>query len=344
MAAKNSTALAKNSFVSPELLTEKFTYASKRVAELEKISVSVKVETEDQLVIAENNASETLSLIKEVETARKLLKEPYADTVKLIDSYCKNITENLERIKMRFTSEVTKFKVVREAQLKAERDAKVTEIKSLEEMKLDEANKLIRIFNQLIARIYGGHYNKKSGEVMIAPGCLEPENCDHLDSWIQLNAPAKTDFKYFQNEYEDMLMKIGLWLAEHKANLIDLMKMDYPTAVEGARRRINEASTLSRVQFEETKTAILKKIEKEIKSEVRSIDNEINDAGKGVRDRIVYDIVNELIVPRDMLSVDSKKVNDYINANKEQIRAALAKGEETIPGIRFSIENKFIAR
>lgn len=344
MTASKKELIAKNSFVSPELLTEKFNYASRRLSELEKVSVSVKVDTEEQLVVAENLASETLSLIKEVEASRKLLKGPYADTVKMIDSYCKTITENLERVKMRFTSEVTKYKVVKEAQLKAERDAKVTEIKTLEQEKTEEAERIIRIYSQIVARIYGGTYKRKDGENMVSPGCLTPENCEELDEWIQLKVPAKETMKYFQTDYEDALLQLGLFLAEHKANLIDVLKPDYPTANIGAAARIYEARTGAQVQLNTLTELLMKKIEKEVKSEVRSIDNEIGEAGKGVRDRIVFEVIDELLVPRDMLSVDSRKVNDYINANKEQIREALSKGEETIPGIRFSVENKFIAR
>lgn len=344
METNKKTAVAKNSFVSPELLTEKFSYASRRIAELEKISLSVKIETGEQLVVAENNASETLNLIKDVDTTRKLIKRPYADTVNQIDSYCKNITESLERIKTRFVSEVTKYKIVREAQLKVERETKVSEIKSIEQEKRDESAKLIRIYAQLIARIYGGTYARRDGEVTAITGCLKPEECDDLDAWIQLNAPVKDSFKYFQTEYENVLLKTGLFLAEHKVNLIDLLKPDYPTANSGASKRINEAMTEAQVRLNEMSELLTKKIDKEIRNEVKFIDNEINDAGKGVRDRLTFIVIDELLVPRDMLSVDSKKVYDYINANKEQIRAALAKGEETIPGIKFSVENKFIAR
>lgn len=344
MTAKKAE-IAKVSFVKPEELAEKFKYANSRMEILNKTSLELKVESSEQLVIAENNSKETHNLIKEVEKVRKMIKEPYASTVTMIDSYCKTISDNLERIKTRFVSEITAFKTIEEARLKAESESKLNDLKILESEKKEESEKITRIENQLIARIYGGQYTTKDGQPKSAAGCIKSSECDDLLKWINDNAPAITVFKHFPTLYEDMLISIKSKLAGHKINLIELeTKNDSPIAREGAMRRIAE-SRIEAIQEVQTNAATFEKvIEKSVKKEVRTINNEIEAAGKGIRETLTFEVVDELLVPRDMLSVDPTKINDYLNANKDKIKESLTKGEESIPGIRFFVDNKFITR
>jgi hypothetical protein len=344
MALKKTTTLAKQSFVTVEVLTEKFRYANARVPILDKASLELKVESDEQLTIAQNNASEVLALYKEVDSMRKLLKAPHADTVQTIDGYCNIILESLNRIKLRFTSQITDFKVIKEAQLKAERDAKLKELEALENEKKEESAKIVRIETQLIAKIYGGTYHTKSGEAKTSIGCVKDSDCDELLTFINTSAPDPRSFKYFQGTYEDMLISVKKKLTEHRVNLIDLHKDDQPIAKEGAMRRINESRMDAAQDIVETAQTTEKVIAKEIKSETKAIDREVEDAGKGVRETLTYEVIDELLVPRDMLTVDSRKVNSYIDANKDKIRESLIKNEEVVPGIRFLVTNKFVTR
>ena len=61
-------------FVQKEDLIEKFKYVNSRLQILEKASLEIKVETEEQLTIAENNTKEIVQLRKEVDNTRKLMK------------------------------------------------------------------------------------------------------------------------------------------------------------------------------------------------------------------------------------------------------------------------------
>ena len=87
-----------------------------------------------------------------------------------------------------------------------------------------------------------------------------------------------------------------------------------------------------------------RKIDKDTRIDVNIINNEIKDAGKGVRRVVTWEVQDELLVPRDMLSVDSVKVNAYLNANKEKVKECIAANEEVVPGIRFFVESNYIAR
>lgn len=343
MAEPKSTGLVK--FVSNDDLLDNFRYVNSKIPQLTKTSLELKVESDEQLVIAENNAKEVHLLIKEVDKVRKILKDPYANTVKMIDSYCKNISDNLDRIKVRFTAEITNYKVLQEAKLKMEKDQKLKVLEVLEKEKIDESDKITRIENQLVARIYGGSYKTKDGSIKTVTGCIKSSECVELLSWINTNSPDVSVFKHFPTLFEDMIIRIKKRLIEHQNDLLLLeTKPDSPIAREGAMRRITESRLEANDKIQETSQQIEKLIEKSVKKETRTIDNEIIDAGKGVRETLTYEIVDELLVPRDMLSVDQSKIYSYLNANKDKIKQELKNGTEIIPGIKFFVESKFVAR
>jgi hypothetical protein len=107
---------------------------------------------------------------------------------------------------------------------------------------------------------------------------------------------------------------------------------------------INESRLDAVQELQETGDLVDRKIEKEVKKEVNAISNEIKDAGKGVRNVVAWEVQDELLVTRDFLSVDSVKVNAYLNANKEKIKECITTSKEVVPGIRFFVESTYIAR
>ena len=331
-------------FVQKEDLMEKFKYVNSRLNILDKTSLELKVESNEQLTIAENNAKEVVQLAKEVENSRKIMKAPYADVVKMIDSYCKVIDDNFARIKLRFTSEITNFKQIQQAALKAEQDAKLKEVEALEVVKQTEADKIKRIHAQLIARIYGGTYTQKDGTQQNHSGCIKATDCDDLLKWINDSIPAINSFVHFATLYEDTIIEVKKKLAEHRINLYNLELTNIPKLRNEALQYINESRVNAAQEILENGDLVDRKIEKEIKREVNAISNEIKDAGKGVRNVVTWEIQDELLVPRDFLSIDSVKVNAYLNANKEKIKVCITSNEEVVPGIRFFIGSSYIAR
>jgi hypothetical protein len=331
-------------FVQKEDLLEKFKYVNSRLQILDKASLELKVESEEQLTIAENNAKEVVQLAKEVENTRKILKGPYAEVVKMIDSYCKVIDDNFARIKIRFTSQVTDFKVIQQAALKAEQEAKIKEVEALESEKQIEADKIKRIHSQLIARIYGGTYMKKDGTPQNHAGCVKATDCDDLLKWINDNVPPVNSFVHFATLYEDTIIEVKKKLAEQRVNLYNLELTSIPKLRNDALQKINESRVNASQEIQEVGDKVDRKIDLDTRKGVNVINNEIKDAGKGVRRVITWEVQDELLVPRDMLSVDSVKVNAYLNANKEKVKECITTNEEVVPGIRFFVESNYIAR
>jgi len=327
-----------------ETMVEKFRYVASKLPILEKSSLDLKVESDEQLTIAENNASEALSLLKEVDSVRKTLKAPYADTVKMIDSYCKTITDSLDRIKTRFSAEITAYRVIQQASARAEMESKLKELEVLEKEKKEESEKIIRIEAQMIARIFGGSYKKKDGTIETFAGQLTSFNCKELLTWMNQRLPPISDFKHFPVLYEDTVTSIKKKLAEHTSNLIILESEDGMIAKEGAVRRTAELRTEASKEILEKGDKIEKLIDKSIRKEVRTMENEVKDAGKGVRKELRWDVIDELAVPRDILSVDTMKISKYINENREKIKTQIVNGEEILPGIKFYFADNFVTR
>jgi len=331
-------------FVQKEDLIEKFKYVNSRLQILEKASLEIKVETEEQLTIAENNTKEIVQLRKEVDNTRKLMKAPYADIVKMVDGYCKIIDDSFERMKIRFTSQITDYKTIQQAALKAEKEAKVKEIEKLEAVKQEEADKIKRIEAQLIARIYGGVYVKRDGSQQSLAGCSKSSDCDDLLKWMNEFVPDISLFVHFSVLYEDMVIDVKKKLAAHRANLYNIEITNAPSLKKLAMQSINEARVTAVQDQQITSQTVDRLIEKDVKKEIRIIDNEISSAGKGVRNVLTFEVVDELLVTRDFLSVDETKVMNYLNANKEQIKQSVATGKDLVPGIRFFIDSNYVAR
>ena len=345
MDKKEETGVAKvKSLMETDVMTEKFRYINSKIPILEKSSLELKVETEESLAIAKNNASEAHTFLKELDNTRKILKAPYAETVKVIDTYCKKIEENLARIKLRFTSQVANYKILQEAQAKIERDKKMLELQQLEAEKTEESGKITRIEAQLVARIFGGTYKNKDGQPKTVSGCVRSTECDELLTWINANVPAVSSFKHLGVLYEDTIISIRSRLADHKANILDLETKDGLIAQQGALKRINESRVEASNEIIMNAKTAEKIIQKEVIRETRNAERVIEDAGKGLRETITFRIIDETLVPRDMLSIDESKITKYINANKEKIKESLTKNEESVPGIRFAVEDKFITR
>ena len=326
-----------------ETLIEKFRYVNSKIPVLEKTSLELKVESSEQLVIAENNASEVQGYIKEVEKIRKAIKAPYADTVKMIDSYCKAINDGLERIKMRFSSQITQFKIIQEAQAKIEAEKKIKEIESSSVEKQEEADRVKRIMKQLYARLYGGTYTTKAGTVMPIGGCIKSDDIGVFVSWFNENAPKLETFKYFATVYEDSLMDFNKSIARHKVNLLEV-----ENGSPEERTKALEDITIDRLKAESDQLLLEgllgRTIIREQKKEIKSAESEVTEAGKGVRETIKYDVTEDILVPRDFLSVDTVKINAYLNDNREKIKQDIADNKEIIPGIRFYVDSKFVAR
>lgn len=326
--------------VKVEDLKNKFPDIQDKIKEYTEYSLAVKIETDDNLMAADNTSSEVHEVLKNVEKVRQVLKAPYFNTGKVIDEYAKTMTDPLEKAKKRINEEIARYRVIKAAMIKAEEDAKMREIAALEEEKREEMNKITRIEQQLTARTYGGVWITRDGQKMTSIGCVKESDCDDLITLIVTKVPKPESFKFYQAQAEEMLSKVRDRIAKHKINLHNL-NGDSKILREDALVKINEAKVEAGVEAAETKEIIEKKIEKETKQQIKGFEKSIDQARKGVAQVLKFSVLEEHLVPREFLVVSEEKIRDYMRQNGEQIRTDLKDNKVSLPGIKFYIDDSY---
>lgn len=329
--------------ITAEELVEKFANVKTKLPELDKTTGSLKVISDDTLVVATNTLSQVMGYIKEVDNTRTILKKPYLETGRMIDQYCKGMDDMLQRFKTRLASEVTNWKTLKEAEERQAQQKRLKEIEAIEAEKKEESALLVRIEKQLNARLYGGVYYTKLGERKSSAGCIKSEDCITLHKVLNESIPQVDAFKHFPDRYEEMIRKLAKRIAEHQTNLIDVEGI-----ADGARKialeRIAQARAEAEVESLDNEEAIGKQIVREIRKEEIKTEKAVFEAGKGIRQTLKYKVLEEDKIPRDFFSVDHDKVMKYLNENRDKIKSDLQQNAETIPGIKFYVEDTFIAR
>jgi hypothetical protein len=329
--------------ITSEELVEKFANIKIKLPELDKTTASLKVTSDDTLVVATNNLSQVMGFIKETDTIRSTLKKPYLDAGRMIDQYCKGMDEMLQRFKTRLASEITNWKTLREAEERQKQAQRLKELEAVEAEKREESALLVRIEKQLNARLYGGVYYTKAGERKSSAGCIKSDDCVTLHKVLNESIPQVDAFKHFPDRYEEMIRKLAKRISEHQTNLIDVEGV-----ADGVRRialeRIAQARAEAEVESLDNEESIGRQIVREIRKEEIKTEKAVENAGKGVRQTLKYKVLEEDKVPRDFFSVDHDKVMKYLNENRDKIKGDLQQNAETIPGIKFYVEDTFIAR
>lgn len=329
--------------ITAEEMVEKFAKIKVKLPELDENTAKLKVISDDTLVVASNNLSTVMGYIKEVDTIRTTLKKPYLETGKMIDQYCSGISDMLLRFKTRLGSEITNWKTLKEAEARQKQQKRLKELEAVEAEKKEESALLIRIEKQLNARLYGGVYYTKANERKSSAGCIKSEDCVTLHKVLNESIPQVDAFKHFPDRYEEMIRKMAKRIAEHQTNLIDVEGV-----ADGTRRialeRIAQARAEAEVESLDNEESIGRQIVREIRKEEIKTEKAVESAGKGIRQTLKYKVLEEDKVPRDMFSVDHEKVMKYLNENREKIKQDLLQNAETIPGIKFYVEDTFIAR
>jgi hypothetical protein len=292
-------------------------------------SKAIKIEDDEGLAIVENTYSGINDFLKRLDNKRAIIKAPYFNTGKAIDAYAKLIAEKVETAKKRYNSAITSYKTIQRAAAKAEAEKREQELLEEQKLKQEEIDKINRIRNMIIAKIFGGKYHLKDGSVKEAVGCKTKDEC------IELLRAVKNNFKPEDFErctdlagetFNDLIVKIG----QQTNNIITGKTSD--TEKEKMLREAAEKE-------EEAK----KELEKETRDSMKESQALIKDAGKGLRETLRYNIVNEKDLDRKFLSADPQKIREYMSENKEMIKEHLKENKQTALGLEFYIETKHVS-
>lgn len=324
-------------------LRKQFPDVQTNIKKYTEFSVAVNIDSDDTLMAADNMSSEIHEVLKSVEKVRQILKAPYYNTGKAIDEYARTMTEPLEKAKKRVNDAIAEYKVVQAAMVRAQEEAEMKRIEALEEEKREELNKIMRIEQQINARIYGGVWITKDGEKKSSIGCLKETDCDAINELIATKIPRADSFKYYSSHFDETISNIRKRLAAHRINLHNL-NGDSRLLREDAMEKIAIAKNEAGVESESIKEVIEKKIEKETKSEVKTLEKNYDNARKGVRAVLKFTIVEPAAVPKDFFTISEDKIKEFMRENNAQIREDLQNNKITLTGIKFFVDDTYCSK
>lgn len=306
-------------------------------------ALDIVVESNETLLIAENNSSELQEILKNIESVRKIRKDPYYKTGQLIDEFAKNLRLPLEQAKDKIIGAITNYKRIQEATARIESQKVIANAEAVADLKAEEADKMHRIHTQMNARMYGGWWMNKDNVRKSSAGCIKPEDCTIVLDIVINKVPKSDTLVHMAEEYDEMLKTIKKNISEHQANLINLSS-DSKTLREDAQKSINEAKMRAGIKTEEKKAELTEEIVKNAKKEIKEAEKEVKEAGKGVRKTLKFEVTDFDKVPRKFLTLDEVKVRAWVAEHKDEVKQKITDGEVIIDGLNFFLEDAFISR
>lgn len=326
-----------------KILKSKFSSHSTQIEQFQKYAEKIMVDSSTSLTVAENNVGLINDTLKNIEKVRKILKDPYMQTSKMIDEYAKILTGPLTEAKLSITQSITNYKSIETATKKAEAKQALEETEKLADAKSEEADKIFRIESQMNARIYGGHWFNKNNQQQSSSGCITAFETNDLRKMIKEKLPSPDIFIHLQKEYKILLKEINKRLTEKTTSIIEseteseIVKENATKEMETAR---NVAIQSSNVKKQELAQTIIKEAKKDIKVSTDAI----QEAGKGVRKQLKFELDNIANIPNEWLQLDETAIRKWALANKQKIRNSIEKENGIITGIKFYFEQTYVSR
>lgn len=293
----------------------------------------IKVVDETSLAVGQQNLAKANNLLTTIESKRKLIKEPYLEAGKLIDSTAKSLSEELSKGISHIKAEVAEWEKNRLAE-QAEKQTAIN--KELEEKRLaaelEEKRKadIRQYINEKAVPVLKSMYEK----------CISVQACDDQLAIIEKNYKSREFFQEFADEaYQIRDSYIDLIKAKKQQLLVADMLSDEEKAILLEKEKIGLQKANLAIQEAELKAkeeaARLEK-EKEEQEALAAAEKErlVEEANlsktKGIRYTWDYEVVNKKDVPTDWLMVDPAEIKQYIQQFKESLRDG-----QTVYGIRF---------
>ena len=326
--------------VSVAILDKKYLQIKPEIERFTKYSEVIKIEDDETLKVAENNSGLINDMLKAVEKIRKAIKEPYFETTKLIDNHAKEYSEPLTKAKDAVNMEITGYKKVQAAALRAEMEKKEKEIAQRADEKAAEVDRMSRVEKQIIGRLYGGSWQNAKMETLSSEGCKTAADCDVLRKIMDEKLPKAESFVHISAEYKDMVKSMKALIAAHKTNLIESVSESKHIS-ENAIHRIALAKEEAGIQVEEKKAEMSAAIITDARKEIKEQEAEVAAASKGVRTKLCFEAVSFKDVPEEFLMLNETAVRAWATENKEVIKTKIKMGNNVIDGIKYWVEQKF---
>jgi hypothetical protein len=326
-----------------EQIAVRFTDFGGKIETYKKYASDLKIEGEDTLMVAENTSSEIMEVFNNVEKVRKNFKEPYYKAGKEIDEHAKKILDPLEKTRKDINAKIANYKTVQAALAAEKAKTEQAELRKIEEAKLEEINRIARIEQQLNARIFGGYWINKSEIRQTSAGCINEQQCDDLLTLIDEKVPKADSYTYYGEKHDEMLTAVRKRIASHKVNVHNA-NADSKEIRERAQEKIQAARASAEVKTLESKEKSEVMVAKEVKKDEKAIINTVKEIRKGLKKILKFEVIEVDKVGKEYLKVDEDKIKYWMTQHSDEIKQNLQDNKESLPGIRFFIDENYASQ
>lgn len=294
-----------------------FEQTKEMLSEIHDQVIQIKVSDSTSLSIANQKMSFVNNHLKEIEAKRKELKQPFLDGGKAVDDAAKELAGLLEPALKHLKSEVGNWQT---QLLQKERE--------LQQKALEEARK------------------KEAEANGIAEKARIVNYMAQVKDWLEKGLAGCTTIEHGNQMLESMkglqpFAVMGDYQQEYKA-LIEMYEKLFRTKVGELEGKIAKGTTENHINvlggqlndhIESLKVQVaekqqeLTKVETEIVQEMNNLQEE---KASNVAFLWKFDVVSPENVPSMFMSIDEKKIREWMNNNKENL-----KDGETIYGVKF---------
>ena len=154
--------------ITAEEVAVKFKELVNPIDNIQKTAREVTVHDEDSLLIANGHLDTARNLEKQLKAIEDSLYGPYYRTSRMIKDYTKIFFGKIKDAKDLLSVSALKYQNLKQAQAKADEEARLKEVQENSEKMRLNSDKLNRIGRQICARLYGGAYSVLSvdGEII----------------------------------------------------------------------------------------------------------------------------------------------------------------------------------
>lgn len=304
-------------------------------AEVDKIGENckqIKIVDESTLSIGQQNLSKANNLATSIEEKRKVIKQPYLDAGKLIDSTCKGMTAVLDEGISHVKGQVAAWEKKRLEEEKKKQEEVDRKLREEQEKVAAEAKRKQDIRD---------HIDNKSRLALekCYSHCLSAEECDVQLDVIAKNYKGKDFFQEFTDEafalrdrYIDLIKaKKDQFLAAANQSIAErelALKQE-----ELERKRIEFENEQRKLEAEKEAIRLAKENEErerlaaEEKARLESLAN--TERTKGVRYTWAFELIDITKVPTEWLALNETTVKAYMKENKDKLK------EGEFNGVKF---------
>lgn len=288
---------------------------------------------ETSLAVCQQNLSKANNLLNSIEEKRVLIKDPYFQSGKLIDSTAKILSEELVAGIKKAKDQVAAWEKARIAEAKAKQDeidrqlAEKAAVDKAEQERKDNIRAYIRDkATPLLQKMYAD--------------CTTVEICSQKLQSIEKNYKPKEFFEEYVGEAYELrdnyinLIKAKKKQLEKASTMsdaeVELALEKEAIAVQKANMALREAELKAKEQEAEDKKNAKDAEEAAEKEKQRlSAEAELNRT-KGIRFTWVFELADIKSVPLDWLTLDEAKVKEWIKSNKNDL-----KDGDIFDGVKF---------